>query len=170
MKSTKQLVFTSLMAAAAVVVMVVAAFAPTMSLSLAVIAGLFVAAAFLECGRSHAFLCYLTAALLGLLLVPDRSVALMFTLLFGLYPIFKSIAESMRTVMGEYVLKFAFCNVMLVALYFLLKAFATLPKLPDVPYVYPLSLLVLNIVFFIYDLGFSKLVSLYRYYRLRGKK
>jgi len=57
-----------------------------------------------------------------------------------------------------------------VLLYFLLKSFATLPKLPEVKFVYPLTLLVLNIVFFIYDLGFSKLVSLYRYYRARGRK
>ncbi|MBE6952436.1 MAG: hypothetical protein E7452_02655 [Ruminococcaceae bacterium] len=170
MNSTKKLVFTSLMAAAAIVLMVVASFVPTMSVSLAVIAGLFVAAAFLECGRTHAFLCYLTASILGLLLVPDRSVALMFVLLFGSYPIFKSVAESAREVWVEYLLKFAFCNAMLVLLYFLLKSFATLPKLPEVKFVYPLTLLVLNIVFFIYDLGFSKLVSLYRYYRARGRK
>ncbi len=170
MNSTKKLVFTSLMAAAAIVLMVVSSFVPTMSISLAVIAGLFVAVAFLECGRTHAFLCYLTASILGLLLVPDRSVALMFVLMFGSYPIFKSVAESAREVWVEYLLKFAFCNAMLVLLYFLLKSFATLPKLPEVRFVYPLTLLVLNIVFFIYDLGFSKLVSLYRYYRARGRK
>ena len=170
MNSTKKLVFTSLMAAAAIVLMVAASFVPTMSVSLAVIAGLFVAASFLECGRTHAFLCYLTAAILGLLLVPDRTVALMFVLLFGSYPIFKSVAESVREVWVEYLLKFAFCNAMLVLLYFLLKSCAALPQLPEVPFVYPLTLLVLNIVFFIYDLGFSRLVSLYRYYRARGRK
>ena len=42
MNSTKKLVFTSLMAAAAIVLMVVSSFVPTMSVSLAVIAGLFV--------------------------------------------------------------------------------------------------------------------------------
>ena len=170
MNSTKKLALTSVFAAAAVVLMIFASFVPTMSVSLAVIAGLFVAVAFLECGRTHAFLCYLTAALLGLLLAPDRSVALQFTLLFGLYPIFKSVAESAPSVTMEYLLKFGFCNVMLVALWFLLKAFVALPKLPEIPYVLPLTLLVLNLVFFIYDIGFSKLVSLYRYYRMRGKK
>ena len=55
MNSTKKLVFTSLMAAAAIVLMVVASFVPTMSVSLAVIAGLFVAAAFLIIDACSAF-------------------------------------------------------------------------------------------------------------------
>ena len=167
MKPVKKLSFTSLMAAFSRVILFLAGFMPTLSVTLAVVSGLFVAAVFIECGRSHAFLCYLTVSILSLLLVTDKSVALLYLLLFGLYPIYKSFAESAKNAVLEYVLKFLFCNAMLCVLYFMLRAFATLPTFPDIPFVYPISLLVLNLVFFIYDLGFTKLVSLYRHYRKR---
>ena len=93
----------------------------------------------------------------------------MYLLMFGLYPIFKSFAESARTVVFEYALKFLFCNAMLVLLYFLVQAFAALPVFPDISFVYPITLVFLNAAFFIYDLGFSKLVSLYRHFRSRKK-
>ena len=112
-------------------------------------------------------LLYLVTSVLGLLLTPRKLIAAAYVLLFGLYPIYKSFAESAKNAVLEYALKFLFCNAMLCALYFMLRAFATLPKFPDIPFVYPISLLALNLVFFIYDLGFSKLVSLYRHYRKR---
>ena len=169
MKPVKKLSFTSLMAAFALILLFAAGFLSTLSITLAVFAGLLVAVVFVECGRTYAFLCYLTDAILSFLFVTDKSVALMYLLMFGLYPIFKSFAESARTVVFEYALKFLFCNAMLALLYFLVQAFAALPVFPDIPFVYPIALVFLNAAFFIYDLGFSKLVSLYRHFRSRKK-
>lgn len=169
MKPVKKLSFTSLIAAFSLILLFAAGFFSALSITLAVFASLLVAIVFLECGRTHAMLCYLTVALLSVLFVTDKSVPLMYILIFGPYPIFKSAAESVRLVCVEYLLKLLFLNAALAVLCLLLKAFAAFPVLPDIPWVYPLTLLFLNGAFFIYDLGFSRLVSLYRHLRRRWK-
>ena len=170
MKPVKKLTFTSMMAALALVLLLAAGFLPTLSISLAVIAGFCVAASFLECGRAHAFLCYLTVSLLALLLVTDKMVSLSFALVFGLYPIFKSFAEAQKSRVLEYVCKLAFCNVMLCALYFLFRLFTVEIWLPDVRFAIPVAMIALNLAFLIYDMAFTKLVTVYRHYRRRFKK
>lgn len=169
MKPVKKLSFTSLIAAFSLILLFAAGFFSTLSITLAVFASLLVAIVFLECGRTHAFLCYLTVSLLTFLFVTDKSVALMYVLIFGPYPIFKSIAESVRLAAIEYLLKFLFFNAALAVLGLLLQAFAAFPVVPDIPWVYPLTFLFLNTAFFIYDIGFSRLVSLYRHLRRRWK-
>ncbi len=167
MKSTKKMTFSAIMAATAVALLFFAGLLPTLSATIAVFAGFCVAVTMLECGRNYAILCYITASVLSLFFVSDMSVPMMFILLFGLYPIFKAVAEQQRTRLLEYILKFAFCNVALLLFYLLLQLFAALP---DSRFPYWALLLPLNLVFWLYDYAFSRMVVLYRYYRNRPKR
>lgn len=150
------------MGAASVVFLFLSGYLPTLSITFAAIAGLFIAAAFIECGLKYALLCYLSVSAVSLVIVPDKALVFLFILVFGLYPLFKAWAEARRTLLLEFAAKLLFCNVMIFLLYLLVRSFAKLPKLPDIPFVYPIAVAALNIVFLVYDFGFSKLIALYR--------
>lgn len=162
MKPIKKLTFTSLMGAAAVVFLFISAYIPTLSISFAAIAGLFIAAAFIECGLKYSLLCYLSVSAVSLIIVSDKVIVLLFILIFGLYPLYKAWAEASRTIILEFAAKLLFCNIMIFLMYLLVRSFSRLPTLPDIPFVYPIAVIALNIVFLVYDFGFSKLIALYR--------
>ncbi len=157
------------MGAAATVFLLVGGYIPFMSLTFTAIAGLFIAAIFIECGMKYAFLGYLTASGLSFIAASDKTMVFLFIFFFGLYPIYKSWAERRKTVIMEFVSKFLFLNAMLALSFLLIKAFATLPKLPDIPFAYIIAIFVVNGAFFIYDLGFSKLIVFYRHIMSRRK-
>ena len=169
MKSTKKLALTGVLSAIAVALLLIACLLPTLSYTVAVIAGFAVAVAYLECGLRYALLCYTSSSILAVLLAPDKSVAFVYVFLFGLYPIVKSFAESRRSKLGEYSFKMLFCNAMLVALYFMVKLFATLPTVPDFPFIWLIVLLICNAVFLLYDYVFSGLITIYRHYTRKKK-
>jgi hypothetical protein len=150
------------MGASAAAFMFVSAYLPTLSVTFAAIAGLFIAAAFIECGLKYAMLCYFSVSAVSLVIVPDKTLVFLFILFFGLYPLFKAWAEARRTALLEYGAKLLFFNAMLCLIYLLIRSFAELPKLPNIPFALPISIVVINLVFFVYDFGFSKLIILYR--------
>ena len=84
MKQTKKLTFTSIMGAFSVAFMFVSAYIPTMSITFAAIAGLFIAASFIECGLKYALLCYATVSAVSLLIVADKSIVFLFLFFFCL--------------------------------------------------------------------------------------
>ena len=124
------------------------------------VAGLVPAAAVISGGVGAGFLCYGATALLGLLLLPDKGCALLYALFFGLFPMVKYAVERLRKLPVELMLKLAFFNLILVIFLFV---FSTLlfPLLPELMRT-PLPLFGIgNVVFLIYDYGFSKLITYY---------
>ena len=73
-----------------------ACIAPSGRLGLTAVGGLFPMAATLAAGRVAGYLCWGAASLLGLFLLPDKGVALLFLMFFGLYPVVKERVESLR--------------------------------------------------------------------------
>ena len=113
-------------------------------------------------GRGAGYLCWGAAGLLGLILLPDKGVALLFLLFLGLYPVVKGAIESLRRLPLEWALKLAFFNLALTLCWFLFRELF-LPALPDwltgsLPVLYGAG----NVVFVIYDIGLSRLVGLLR--------
>ena len=122
------------------------------------VAGLVPAAGVISGGLGAGFLCYGATALLGVLLLPDKGCTLLYVLFFGLYPMVKYAVERLRRLPVELVLKLAFFNLILVIFLFGFSALL-FPLLPERMHV-PLSLFGLgNVVFLIYDYGFSKLIT-----------
>ena len=123
-------------------------------------AGLFPVAAVLLAGRAAGWLCWAVIALLGLLLLPNKAVSLMFALFLGLYPVAKSRLEQLRQRGLEWVLKLLLFNGAFLLLWYGLRGLLGL-SLPE--WLAGRTWLMLpaaNLVFVCYDIGLSKLIAL----------
>ena len=83
---------------------------PTGRLGVTAAAGLFPISAVLLAGRGAGLLCWAAASVLGLLILPDKGVALMYLCFMGLYPVVKSRLEQCASRPLEWVGKLACFN------------------------------------------------------------
>lgn len=129
----------------------------TLDLSAAAIASLLVAVAVIEAGGAMPFLVYLVTGTLSALLLPNKFIAAVYLLFAGIYPIFKAAFER-RHYAVSWLLKFSFFNT---SLLFIIAVTAYVMKLDgDIGFSAPVFVFG-NLVFFLYDLAFTKLVTLY---------
>lgn len=157
---SRRVALAALLGALALLFLSLASFAPSGRVGLTAVAGLFPAAAVVSCGLSAGFLCYGGSALLALLLLSDKGLALLYLLFFGLYPMVKGLVERLRRFWIEVLLKLAFFNGILFLLIFGLSelVFAVFPVKGV-----SLSVVVLagNLIFLAYDFGFSQFIGFY---------
>ena len=148
------------LAALSLIALYLSAVSPTARMGIVAIAGLFPAGAVVSAGLKAGFFCYGAAGLLGLLLVPDKANALLYLLFFGLWPMLKSLLERIPVRPLEWLCKLAFFNVVLTFCWFVLRdvLLAGLPAVFEQLWVLYVGG---NVVFLIYDYGFSKLVMFY---------
>ena len=151
------------LAAGALVALWLACVAPSGQLGLTAVGGLFPMAAAVTAGRAAGYLCWGAAGLLGLILLPDKGVALLYLIFLGLYPVVKGAVESLRRLPLEWALKLAFFNLALTLCWSLFRELF-LPALPDwltgsLPVLYGAG----NVVFVLYDIGLSRLVGWLRF-------
>ncbi|NCB62889.1 MAG: hypothetical protein EOM52_04630 [Clostridia bacterium] len=133
---------------------------PTGRMGVVAVAGLLPAAAVVSGGLAAGALCYAGTSVLGLLLLADKGNALLFFLFFGLYPLVKAAVERIRKLPVEILIKLAFFNAVLTLFWFGLRAvfLAALPLPTEAAWViYAAG----NLVFLIYDFGFTKLIAFY---------
>lgn len=150
------------LAAGSLAVLWLACMVPSGRLGVTAAAGLFPVAGVLAAGRTAGYLCWAAGGILGLILLPDKGVALMYLAFLGLYPVVKSRIESLRRLGLEWVLKLVFFNAVLTAFWFVLRSMF-LPQPPD--WLGENSLLLYgagNLVFVIYDVGLSRLIALFQ--------
>ena len=122
-----------------------------------IIVGLFLTIMVVEMGKKWAFAVYVAVSVLSVLFVAEKESAIIYVAFFGYYPILKPILESIRIRPVEWVLKFLVFNVSMVSAYFVLTKFFGV-KLE----IFAIVLLVLgNILFLIYDIVFTRLVTVY---------
>ncbi len=147
--------------ALALMMLYVACVLPTGTWGWVAMAGLGPLAAVASLGVPIGFLCWGGVSILAILLLPDKFCVLLFTLLFGLYPMVKAIAERRKATIGKYAFKLLFFNLFLTVIFLIMGAFIT-ATLPSV-FVERVWLLYLvgNLVFMVYDLGLTKLIQFY---------
>ena len=151
----------ALLAALSLVLLYLAALAPSGRLGVVALAGLVPAAAVVSAGWAAGVLCYAAAGLLGLLLLPDKGLALLYLIFFGLYPLLKSPLERLNSRVLEWAGKLACFNLALALFWFVLGA-VFLPLLPGMLRGSAwLAFLAGNVIFAAYDYGFSRLISFY---------
>lgn len=159
--SAGKVAYPAILSAFALILVYLGSITPTGSWGIVAAAGLLPAAAVISIGLKAGILCWAAAAILAFLLVPDKFCVLLFGVLFGLYPMVKSLVERLQKKPLEYALKLAFFNIAFTAIYLTMAA-AVAASLPQV---LGSSVWVLyaaaNVVFIMYDYGFSKLISLY---------
>ncbi len=169
MNRTKKLTFSALITALCVLFLAGSLLLPRVTLSLAALAGLFPAAVVIVCGYGWAAGASAAAALLALLLLPDKTAGIWFLFFFGHYPIWKAAIERFQTERESpafgWLLKltgFAIC--MLLLFYLFNKLFAAAIPYAFTEYTTGYYILTLALVlgFVLYDVAFSILIGWFR--------
>lgn len=158
---TRRGALAAILAALSLVILYLASLAPSGRMGVVALAGLVPAAAVVSAGWTAGALCYAAAGILGLLLLPDKGLALLYLIFFGLYPLIKSPLEGRKSRVLEWAGKLAFFNLALALFWFVLGE-VFVPLLPQLLresawLVFPVG----NLVFLTYDYGFSRLISFY---------
>ena len=161
MKFTKtwQVALGGVLAAGSLAVLWLACVVPSGQLGVTAVAGLFPVGAVLAAGRGAGLLCWAAASILGLLLLPDKGVALMYLVFLGLYPVVKSRLEQLKSRPAEWAGKLVFFNAALSLLWFAFQGLL-LPNLPEwltgqVWMLYGAG----NLIFILYDVALSRLIG-----------
>ena len=154
-------------AALCVALMLLGAVIPIAMFIAPALAGFLIATVCVECGRTMALTAYAAVSLLALLFVPDKEVALIFTVLLGYYPLAKPKFERIRPALLRCVCKLLLCNGAVLAMYGLiyllvpmgsisqeLRATATAAALA--------TLAMGNVAFLLYDRALHNMLMMYR--------
>ena len=168
MRQTFHLAFSGIIAALSVLLMLTTGLIPSATLALPALSGMLLIAVVIESGKRWAWITYGAVALISLLLTPDPAAAWVFLLFFGYYPILKSLIEGLRKPLLEWALKLFSANLALAALaavaiwVFQAEALIT-GDLADLlgKAALPISWVILNAVFVLYDIALTKLIVLY---------
>ncbi len=160
--SAAKVAYPAILAALALVLVYLGSIVPRGNIGIVAAAGVLMAGAVISVSIQAGFLCWGAVSILAFLLVPDKLCALMFAVLFGLYPMVKSIVEARRWPKAlEIAVKLIFFNAALTVLWLVMGA-ALLASLPEfMAKGWWIVYLIGNIVFLLYDFGFSGLIALY---------
>jgi len=168
---TRALSLTALSVAGAVVVLYLGTFLPTMRLSMAAVAAIFTAVCVIEGGLRYGTLCFVAVSILGLLIVPDRVLSLIYVTCFGGYPLAKSIAERQKSIILSWIIKLAAFALVFV-LYTTILSELILGAIMPEGWGYFVFFGIGIIAFIAYDIGMSKLIGFYlaRIYKYRESR
>ncbi len=160
MKKTRLLARCAILTALSVTLLYLAGVLPAASLTLAAFAAVLPAAAVLQGGLRWGAMVWLASSALGLLLAPDKSMALLYALVLGHYTITKSLIERIGCLPAEWALKLLTFNLLLAGYRLLFGSF--FEQSTDGIRVGTAALwLILNILFVLYDIGCTGLIATY---------
>lgn len=162
MKTTSKITFCAMMSALAVALMMLSYF-PYFTYAVPAVAGLVGLVVLIEIGGKWPIFTYIVTSVLCLIFA-EPEAKLMYLLLFGYYPILKSVIERISNRLVQYVLKFIVFNAAIVAVYFILNKILGMP-LDDFG---PLGkwgmiafAVLANITFYYYDIVLVRVANLY---------
>lgn len=155
--STSRTALVGILTAGSLSLLWIACLSPTGRLGIDAVAGLFPVAAVLAYGRAAGYLCWAASGILGLILLPDKGIALLYVLFFGIYPVLKSRFEEMKRQSVVWMLKLLYFNAVLFLFWFVFRTFFV-SFLPEWLEQIRLLMAAGNIVFIIYDIGLSRLI------------
>lgn len=151
--------------AALMAVAMLASYFPYLTYAVPAVAGLFVIVPMVELSAAYAFLSYISASAV-ILITAESEAKLLFVLFFGYYPIIKALLERLNKRWLEYLLKFLVFNIAVVAdvaasIFILGIPVSEFVSSPLGVATAPVLLLMGNIVFAIYDMGATRIISSY---------
>ena len=159
--------YCGIVAALCVALMLLGAVIPIAMFIAPAVAGFLIATVCVECGMQMALTAYAAVSLLALIFVPDKELALIFTVLLGYYPLAKPKFERIRPALLRGVCKLLLCNGAVLAMYGMiyllvpmgsisqeLRATATAAALA--------TLAMGNVAFLLYDRALHNMLMMYR--------
>ncbi|MBQ6431977.1 MAG: hypothetical protein IJJ99_08910 [Oscillospiraceae bacterium] len=171
-RKTKTIALCGVLAALAVALLFLGGALPFAAIACPVLASLVLIPVYAETGWKWGLAWYLTVALLGLLLAPDKEAAILFVF-FGYYPILRKWFGRLRSRILRWALKLIYVNLALLAAYalmiFVFQLEAIAQEYAQIQTYLLIGLLLLaNLSFVIYDLLIGRL-EIYYHVRLRPK-
>ena len=153
-------------AALSLLFMILAGVTSTLVYAIPMITGALLMMLVVEFGHGFATLIYVAVSVLSLLLLGNKEAAIMYVAFFGYYPIIKSILEKHIRSFVCWIVKYLIFNVAMVSSYFIttrifMISFEDIESLGK--FALPLLLLAGNVLFVIYDIMLTRLVSVYLY-------
>ena len=155
------------MGALAIVVMLMGSIIPIATFCAPLISSVLMMTVAIEFGAKTGLLLYLAVALLALLLVPDREMAMIFTFFLGYYPVLKFYLERLRPAPLRLLAKLIVFNGAILAMYSILLYLFPMQALVDefsgMGHGFVLLLLAMgNVAFLLYDRALVGVSYLYR--------
>lgn len=156
-----------MLTAVTVALLYVATLVPTGQIGLCAAAGVIPAAPLSRRRVALGISVYVTSSILALLVLPQKSAAFAYTIVFGSYTLVKYTIEKLRSPILQWICKILYAGCALV----LIVTVALAVSMPEVqrfstsahPNVLPIAALLLYYAVFIaYDIAFSRLVTLLR--------
>jgi len=157
---TQKLTRSGLLTALSCVLIFMTSFMPTMDLTVTAIAGLITAVTMIHCGVSYSISMYAATSIISLIILPNKSMAILYTAFLGYYPILKSYFERFKKRYVQWILKLLNFNLIFYVLWIFAREMLA-GELPPVRGIMIISQLVLNAVFVVYDIAAARLISLY---------
>lgn len=132
---------------------------PTNTIALLVLASLPALVVVIEFGLRNGALYTLGSIILAFLLIGNKVHFVTYLLTFSTYPLIKALVEKIGSLKLELGLKLAYANLVFLVVYLVYRQFVAINDLIS-KYI-PISLLVYNICFLIYDKGLSQFAVYY---------
>lgn len=152
----KKIAFSAVLCALGVIVLYLGAVIETVDITMAALASFLIIVCMIEVRGYMPFLVFVATAALSLLLLPNKTVVLIYSMYFGFYPILKNLLEKLPVLLS-WLLKFAVFNVA-IALYYLLLRDVLFPDMGNLKlYI----LLLMNVIFLTLDLAQTLFVTAY---------
>ncbi|MGN0543194.1 MAG: hypothetical protein ACI4JG_07070 [Acutalibacteraceae bacterium] len=164
MKQSSKCALGGIVAALSLVLMISVAIIPFLTYALPAVAGALIIFIVVEIDRKWAFGVYSTVAILSMLLVPEKEVAVMYLAFFGYYPILKSLIEAkIPTVLGWVLKLLSFISTMVISYYLMIRFMGvTLDETEEFGMMaIPLLLGMGTVAFVLYDIALTKMITLY---------
>lgn len=158
--------FGGITAALSVIIMAVFGSFPSMTYAAPVICGIFIIVAVIEFNSKFAFALYSAVSVLALFVVPNKEAAVFYALFFGIYPILKGFIESRTKGVLSWIIKYVIFNIAITVAYLICSMLLNI-SYDEIGAFGKFTLLFLwgsgNVAFLIYDIAFTRIVSLYVY-------
>lgn len=156
--------FGGVIAGLSIVIMFLTGIIPTLTYAMPAVSGALLMAVVIELGSKFAGLVYAAVAALSLIVVADKEAAVMYAMFFGYYPIIKGFIENKFNKVLSWIIKYIIFNTAIIISYFIVTKLLGIPfddmgVLGDL--FLPVLLILANVVFAIYDIALTRLVSAY---------
>lgn len=160
-QQTRRIAWGGLLTALAVIFVSLTAVAPTADLALFALSSLCVAIAVIQTGYRGALTVYLATGLLTLIW-PGLALNFLFIFCFGLFPLLKGLAESHWPKVLSVIVKQLAASIMLTATVALFLQATLAERIAGYgPWIWPVLILLMEIVIFLYDYALTLLIQLY---------
>ena len=162
---TRKLTVCAMLSALGVVLLWLGSVVEVVDVSMAVIASLLCVFAVIEYGGGAPWMVFAVTAILSLILVPQKTPAVMYAIFFGYYPILKEKLERLPKLVA-WLSKEAIFNVALI-LMLVLSRFLLFGSETQATWLYIAVALLAELVFPLYDVALTRLISFYIYHLRR---